>query len=418
MAATFRSKVRSCIPGLYRQTHSIRLLKEIVKEELGTIKDAGTWKSEHVITSRQGSLVTVGKQKHKVLNFCSNNYLGLSSHPDIINAAQTALEKYGAGLSSVRFICGTQNIHKELEHKIADFHQRENAILYPSCFDANAAIFEVLLTPRDAVFSDELNHASIIDGIRLCKARKHRYQHLDMSDLEQHLKEEKNARLKLIVTDGVFSMDGDIAPLDMICKLADKHGALVFVDEAHATGFFGKTGRGTEEYHNIIGQVDIINSTLGKAMGGASGGYTTGPKELIDLLRQRGRPYLFSNSLPPPVIATGIKAFDIVLNSNDLVKRVRHNTKRFRNAMIEAGFTVAGGGHPICPIMLGQERLASIFADEMLARGIYVVGFSYPVVPKNKARIRVQLSASHSDEDINKAVNAFVEVGKKLNVIS
>jgi glycine C-acetyltransferase len=403
----------------YRQAHSGNLLRQTAIEELSKIKEAGTWKSERVITSKQSSLVTVdGHQQQTILNFCSNNYLGLATHPEIIAAAQAALQKYGAGLSSVRFICGTQDIHKELERKIANFHQREDAILYPSCFDANAGIFEALLTEKDAVFSDELNHASIIDGLRLCKARKHRYRHTDMSDLEQHLKEEKNARLKLIVTDGVFSMDGDIAPLDKICNIAKKYDALVFIDEAHATGFFGKTGRGTEEYHDIIGQVDIINSTLGKAMGGASGGYTAGPKELIDLLRQTGRPYLFSNSLPPPVVATGIKAFDIVLSSSSLAKRVRHNTEHFRDAMTKAGFTLAGKGHPICPIMLSEERLASVFADEMLARGVYVIGFSYPVVPKGKARIRVQLSASHSDEDIDKAVTAFTEVGKKLKVIS
>ncbi|PNF42220.1 2-amino-3-ketobutyrate coenzyme A ligase, mitochondrial [Cryptotermes secundus] len=419
MAAVFRSTVPRCVPVLYRRAHCISSLREIAREEIGKIKDSGTWKSERVITSKQGSLITVvGHQQLEILNFCSNNYLGLASHPHIIAAAQAALQKYGAGLSSVRFICGTQDIHKELEHKIANFHGRDDAILYPSCFDANAGIFEVLLTDRDAVFSDELNHASIIDGLRLCKARKHRYLHLNMSDLEQRLREEKNARLKLIVTDGVFSMDGDIAPLDKICELGDKYNALVFVDEAHATGFFGKTGRGTEEYHNIIGKVDIINSTLGKAMGGASGGYTTGPKELIDLLRQRGRPYLFSNSLPPPVVAAGIKAFDIVLNSNNLAERLRHNTKRFRDAMTKAGFTIGGSDHPICPVMLYEERLASVFADEMLARGIYVIGFSYPVVPNGKTRIRVQLSTSHSDEDIDKAVNVFVEVGKKLDVIS
>ncbi|XP_069674357.1 2-amino-3-ketobutyrate coenzyme A ligase, mitochondrial [Periplaneta americana] len=417
MPATFTRVVRSA-QVLCRNTHSQTCLREIIGEELCKIKEAGTWKCERVITSKQGSLITVeGHQKEKILNFCGNNYLGLASHPDVITAAHDALEKYGAGLSSVRFICGTQDIHKELERKIADFHQRDDAILYPSCFDANAGIFECLLTPRDAVFSDELNHASIIDGIRLCKARKHRYLHRDMSDLEQHLKEEKNARIKLIVTDGVFSMDGNIAPLNKICKLANEYGALVFVDEAHATGFFGKTGRGTEEFYDIVGQVDIINSTLGKAMGGASGGYTTGPKELIDLLRQRGRPYLFSNSLPPPVVAAGIKAFDMVLNSNKLAERVRHNTKRFRDSMMKAGFTVAGENHPICPIMLCEERLATVFADEMLGKGIYVIGFSYPVVPKGKARIRVQISASHSDEDIDKAVTAFIEVGKKLNVI-
>ncbi|KAJ9577734.1 hypothetical protein L9F63_005727 [Diploptera punctata] len=329
--------------SLSRVSRRVGALREIVQEELSRIQQAGTWKSERVITSRQSPAITVqGCHSHKILNLCSNNYLGLASHPDIVAAAHGALDKYGAGLSSVRFICGTQDIHKELEQKIANFHQREDAILYPSCFDANAGIFEALLTDKDAVFSDELNHASIIDGIRLCKAKKHRYLHRNMSDLEARLKEEKNARMKLIVTDGVFSMDGNIAPLDKICKLADQYGALVFVDEAHATGFLGNTGRGTEEYHDMIGEVDIINSTLGKAMGGASGGYTTGPKQLIDLLRQKGRPYLFSNSLPPPVVAAGIKAFDIVLNSNELPQRVRHNTTRFRDTMAQAGFTLAG----------------------------------------------------------------------------
>lgn len=351
-----------------------------------------------------------------ILNFCANNYLGLSTNQEVIDHTKDILDKYGNGLSSVRFICGTQNIHKELENKISKFHGREDTILYPSCFDANAGIFEAILTPDDAVLSDELNHASIIDGIRLCKAKKLRYTHRDMKDLEEKLKS-TDARIKLIATDGVFSMDGNVAPLPEIFKLADKYNAIVFVDECHATGFFGKTGRGTEEFHNMLGRTDIINSTLGKALGGASGGYTTGPKELIDLLRQKARPYLFSNSLPPPVVATGSKVMDILLKSSELTEKVKNNTTRFRKAMTKAGFTVGGMDHPICPIMLGDAKLANIFADEMLLRGIYVVGFSFPVVPQGKARIRVQISAAHSEDEIDHCVNAFIDVGKKLKVV-
>lgn len=341
----------------------------------------------------------------------------MQSNPDVIEYSKKALDSHGAGLSSVRFICGTQDIHKELESKISKFHGREDTILYASCFDANAGLFEAMLTPEDAVFSDELNHASIIDGIRLCKAKKFRYKHRNLEDLEEMLKTAE-ARMKLIVTDGVFSMDGNIAPLDKICDLADKYNALVFIDECHATGFFGKTGRGTEEFHNIIGRVDIINSTLGKALGGASGGYTTGPKELIDLLRQKSRPYLFSNSLPPPVVATGIKVMDMLMDSDQLSQKVSSNTKRFREAMTKAGFTISGQDHPICPVMLGDARLASVFADEMLKRDIYVIGFSFPVVPHGKARIRVQISAAHTTEQIDQCISAFVEVGKELKVIS
>ncbi|XP_068083843.1 2-amino-3-ketobutyrate coenzyme A ligase, mitochondrial isoform X2 [Anabrus simplex] len=335
-----------------------------------------------------------------------------------MNAAKDAIDKYGAGLSSVRFICGTQHIHKELEEKLKEFHVREDAILYPSCFDANAGLFETILNENDAVFSDELNHASIIDGIRLCKARKFRYKHKDMKDLEEKLKSVQDARLKLIATDGVFSMDGNVAPLDKICDLAKTYKAVTFVDDCHATGFFGKTGRGTEEFYGMIGSVDIINSTLGKAVGGASGGYTVGPREVVSLLRQRGRPYLFSNSLPPPVVGAGLKALDIIMKDTSLIERVRTNTKRFRESMIQAGFKIAGEDHPICPVMLGDAKLANIFADEMLGRGIYVIGFSYPVVPKNQARIRVQISAAHTNEEIDRAVAAFVEIGKKLSVIS
>nr|KAG5709135.1 hypothetical protein BaRGS_028591 [Batillaria attramentaria] len=364
-------------------------------------------------------MIQVEGQTATILNFCANNYLGLSSHPAVIEAGKKALDTHGAGLSSVRFICGTQDIHKELEEKIARFHGREDTILYISCFDANAGIFEVLLSPEDAVISDELNHASIIDGIRLCKAHRLRYKHRDMADLESHLKNSQNLRQRLIATDGVFSMDGNVAPLNEICALADKYNALVFIDECHATGFFGKTGRGTEEYWGLDGKVDIINSTLGKALGGAAGGYTTGPKQLIDLLRQRSRPYLFSNTLPPPVVACASKAFDLVMENPDLPKKVVSNTKRFRSRMTDAGFTVAGDPeHAICPVMLGDARLASQFADKMLELGIYVIGFSYPVVPKGKARIRVQISASHSEQEIDRAVDAFIKIGRELSVIA
>ncbi|XP_076339420.1 glycine C-acetyltransferase isoform X2 [Tachypleus tridentatus] len=391
--------------------------RTILDQELKVIKNAGTWKEERIITSRQGALIDVEGKTEKVLNFCANNYLGLSSHPAVVEAGKKALDKYGAGLSSVRFICGTQDLHKELERKVAKFHDREDAILYASCFDANAGLFEVLLAPEDAVISDELNHASIIDGIRLCKAQKLRYQHRNMKDLEEKLKECQGARIKLIATDGVFSMDGNVAPLRDICDLAEKYKAMVFIDECHATGFFGRTGRGTEEYFSVTGRVDIINSTLGKALGGAAGGYTTGKKELIDLLRQRSRPYLFSNTLPPPVVACASKVFDILLDNFSLTEKVTKNTQKFRSEMKAAGFNIIGDDHPICPVMLGDAHLASIFANEMLERGIYVIGFSFPVVPKGKARIRVQISAAHSEQDIDKTVDAFISVGKKLKVI-
>jgi len=392
-------------------------VKERLEKELDGIKNAGTWKTERVITSRQDVSIDVQGSKGKILNFCANNYLGLSSHPDVIKAGIEALNEYGAGLSSVRFICGTQGLHKELEEKISKFHEREDTILYASCFDANAGLFEQLLGPEDAVISDALNHASIIDGIRLCKAKKFRYANKDMSDLEEKLKESENCRSKLIVTDGVFSMDGIVAPLPEICDLADKYNALVFIDECHATGFLGETGRGTEEYFGMKGRVDIINSTLGKALGGAAGGYTTGNKELISLLRQRARPYLFSNSLPPPVVACASQVFDMLMKDSSFVKRITDNTNRFRSQMTKAGFTISGDNHPISPVMLGDAKLASDFADDMLAKGIYVIGFSYPVVPKDKARIRVQISAAHTEEDIDRTVAAFIEVGKSRNVI-
>lgn len=390
--------------------------RAVVEAQLAAIREAGTYKTERVLSSPQAASVRVLGWDRPVLNLCANNYLGLASHPEVVEAAKKALDTHGAGLSSVRFICGTQDIHRELEEKIARFHGREAAIVYASCFDANAGLFEVLLGPEDAVFSDELNHASIIDGIRLCKAHKYRYKHRDMNDLEAQLKEAPG-RQKLIVTDGVFSMDGNVAPLREICELAERHGALVFVDECHATGFFGRTGRGTEEHWGLAGRVDIINSTLGKALGGAAGGYTAGPRELVDLLRQRSRPYLFSNSLPPPVVAGASRVLDLLLESPERAQQLAALTHRFRSRMAQAGFQIAGDDHPICPVMLGDARLAADFADAMLEQGVYVIGFSYPVVPKGKARIRVQISAAHSMQDIDRSVDAFVEVGRRFGVI-
>ncbi|XP_075689749.1 2-amino-3-ketobutyrate coenzyme A ligase, mitochondrial isoform X1 [Rhinoderma darwinii] len=403
--------------GRARAQSTVAHFRGILKKEIENIKEAGTWKSERIITSKQGPHITVDGKSAGILNFCANNYLGLSSHPEVIRAGREALEEYGAGLSSVRFICGTQNIHKNLEEKIARFHQREDAILYISCFDANAGLFEAMLTPEDAVLSDELNHASIIDGIRLCKANKYRYKHMDLEDLETKLKEAQKHRLRLIVTDGVFSMDGDIAPLREICVLAKRYNALVFIDECHATGFMGPNGRGTDELLGVMAQVTIVNSTLGKALGGAAGGYTTGPKPLIDLLRQRSRPYLFSNTLPPAVVGSASKALDLLMDSNEIAQSMSAKTARFRNKMTAAGFSIAGKDHPICPVMLGDARLAATMADNMLERGIYVVGFSFPVVPKGKSRIRVQISAAHSDEDIDICVQVFTEVGRKLGVV-
>lgn len=402
----------------FRRTAAAAQTKEVLSSEIEGIKDAGTWKTERIITSKMGPSINVTGKTDKILNFCANNYLGLSSHPAVIEAGKKALDTHGAGLSSVRFICGTQDIHKELEEKLAKFHGKEDCILYIACFDANAGLFEVLLSQEDAVLSDELNHASIIDGIRLCKAKRYRYKHMDMQDLEQQLIDAQSCRQRLIASDGVFSMDGNVTPLDTICKLAEKYKSLVFLDECHSTGFFGKTGRGTDEHFNLMGKVDIINSTLGKALGGASGGYTVGPKELVSLLRQRSRPYLFSNSCPPAVVACASKAIDLIMENTDLPDLVLRNTKHFRSRMTEAGFTLSGDPeHPICPVMLGDARLASTFADEMLEHGIYVIGFSYPVVPKGKARIRVQLSASHSIEEIDTCVDAFVSIGRKLKVI-
>ncbi|VUZ49979.1 unnamed protein product [Hymenolepis diminuta] len=410
------SSIISVIPKRYQSAAAA--VQSLITKELDGIKSAGTWKTERIITSPQASDVAVEGMKSDVINFCANNYLGLSSHPRVIQSSIDCLKTHGAGMSSVRFICGTTDIHKKLERQIAEFHGREDSILFPSCFDANAAIFETLLTPEDCVISDELNHASIIDGIRLCRAKRLRYNHGDMKDLERCLNEAKDCRIKMIATDGVFSMDGDIAKLPEILELAEKHKAITFIDECHATGFFGKTGRGTEEYFGVQGKITIINSTLGKAMGGASGGYTTGSKELISLLRQRGRPYLFSNSLPPAVVGAAIGAFDLLMESSELPQKLHANISLFRDTMTQRGFTLSGDqSHPICPVMLGDARLAAQFADEMLQHGIYVIGFSYPVVPKGKARIRVQISAAHSQDQIKKAIEAFTAVGKKLNVI-
>jgi len=389
--------------------------------EVSAMKEAGTYKVERVITSPQASMVTVQNGKGPVLNFCSNNYLGLSSHPALVEAGQKALTSHGFGLSSVRFICGTQDIHKDLEAAISKFHGTEDTILFPSCFDANAGIFEAVLGPEDAVISDSLNHASIIDGIRLCKAQRYRYNHMDMAHLEEQLKDcvEKGTRHRMIVTDGVFSMDGDIAPLKEICDLAQKYDAQVFVDECHATGLLGKTGRGTPELCGVEARVDIINSTLGKALGGATGGYTTGPKALIEVLRNKARPYLFSNTLAPAVAGASLEVFRMIGESSDLVEKLLSNVKQFRTQMAAAGFTLSGHDDcPIVPVMLGDARLASELSDEMLSRGVYVVGFSFPVVPKGKARIRVQLSADHTPAQVQSCIDAFIEVGKAKGVIA
>eukprot|EP01027_Heterolobosea_sp_BB2_P009178 GEZU01013566.1.p1 GENE.GEZU01013566.1~~GEZU01013566.1.p1 ORF type:complete len:457 (+),score=167.71 GEZU01013566.1:107-1372(+) len=394
-------------------------LRKILTEQIEQIKKAGTYKKERVITSPQTASITVEGATKPVLNFCANNYLGLSSHPEIIKAAHEALDTHGFGMSSVRFICGTQDIHKQLEKTISDFHRTEDTILYPSAFDANAGLFEGILTDEDAVISDALNHASIIDGIRLCKAKRFRYKHLDMQDLEEKLQQTQDSRIRLIATDGVFSMDGDLAPLDKIVELAEKYNANIFIDECHATGFFGKTGRGTPEYFGVEGKIDIINSTLGKALGGASGGYTSGRKEIVDILRQKARPYLFSNTLAPPIVGASLKTFEILTRGTELRDKLMANTKQFRSAMTKAGFNIIGNPEcPIVPVMLGDARLAADFADDMLTRGIYVIGFSYPVVPKDQARIRVQLSAAHTPEQIEETVNAFIEVGKKRGVIA
>ena len=382
---------------------------------LSEIRAAGMWKHERIITSPQGDRISVGDRT--VINFCANNYLGLSSHPGIIAAARAALSERGYGLSSVRFICGTQDHHKQLEDALSTFLGMEDTILYGSCFDANGGLFETLLQGEDAVISDELNHASIIDGIRLCKAERHRYRHDDLDDLERTLEETQSARIRLIVTDGAFSMDGTIARLDEICDLAERYGALVMVDDSHGTGFLGQTGRGTHEHRGCMDRVDIITSTLGKALGGASGGFTSARKEIVSLLRNRSRPYLFSNTLAPPIVAGSLAALALLSESTALRDRLEVSTRRFRQGMTAAGFAIPAGEHPIVPIMLGEARLAVDMADALLAEGIYVIGFSYPVVPKGKARIRVQISAAHSDDEIDEAIAAFTRVGERLQVI-
>ena len=389
--------------------------KQFFSKKIKGLKEQGLYKNERVIKSIQSSLINVNE--NQVVNLCSNNYLGLSSHPEIIEAAKSGLDSHGFGMSSVRFICGTQDIHKQLEKTISSFLFKEDTILYAAAFDANGGLFEPLLDAEDAVISDELNHASIIDGIRLCKAQRFRYQNSNMEDLEHKLNQAANSHLKLIVTDGVFSMDGSIAKLDQICDLADKHNALVMVDECHATGFIGPTGRGAAEYHNVLDKVDIITGTLGKAMGGAMGGFTSSSNTIVDLLRQKSRPYLFSNSLAPSIVSAGIKAFELVDQSSYLREKLIKNTKYFRSGLEKLGFDILPGSHPIIPIMLYDAKIAQEFAASLLTKGIYVIGFFYPVVPKKLARIRVQLSASHTIEQLNFALDAFSEVGVKLQII-
>ncbi len=392
-------------------------LKEILQAELQSIKEEGLWKAERVILSPQGSQIKVGSGE--VLNFCANNYLGLSDNAELVASAKDALDRYAFGMSSVRFICGTLDVHKALEEKVTAFMGTEDTILYSSCFDANGGLFETLLSKEDAVISDSLNHASVIDGIRLCKAARYRYANNDMADLEAKLKEAdaSGARVKMIATDGVFSMDGIIANLAGICDLAERYDALVMVDDSHATGFVGKTGRGSHEHNDVMGRVDIITSTLGKALGGASGGFTTGRAEIVAMLRQRSRPYLFSNTLAPVIAHTTMKVLEMLSETTALRDKLMGNAAHFRARMAEAGFTLAGADHAIVPVMLGAARLASEMADDMLAEGIYVIGFSYPVVPKGQARIRVQLSAAHTTDQIDRTVDAFIKVGKKHGVI-
>ncbi|MCB0557021.1 MAG: glycine C-acetyltransferase [Phaeodactylibacter sp.] len=387
-----------------------------LEQELKEIRDAGLYKVERIITTPQAAAIRT-QSTGEVLNFCANNYLGLSSHPEVIKAAKEAIDTHGFGLSSVRFICGTQDIHKELEKKIATFLGMEDAILYAAAFDANGGLFEPLLGEEDAIISDELNHASIIDGIRLCKAQRYRYKHSDMSDLEAQLKAAQNARRRLIATDGVFSMDGDIARLNQICDLAEQYDAMVMVDDCHATGFIGKTGRGTHEHHNVMGRVDIITGTFGKAMGGASGGFTATRQEIVDMLRQRSRPYLFSNTLAPAIVGASIKVIDLLSSSTALRDKLEANTIYFREKMTAAGFDILPGEAPIVPIMLYDAKLSQEFATRLLAEGIYVIGFFFPVVPKGKARIRTQISAAHEREHLDKAIAAFTKVGKELGVI-
>ncbi|MCK4421407.1 glycine C-acetyltransferase [candidate division WOR-3 bacterium] len=395
-------------------------IKEDLKKEIQSIRDAGLYKEERVIVSPQGAEIEV-EGGRKVLNFCANNYLGLANHPEVIKAAKATMDKRGFGLSSVRFICGTQDIHKQLEQKISNFLETEDTILFAACFDANGGTFEPLIGKEDAIISDALNHASIIDGVRLCKAQRFIFKHMDMDDLEARLKESQDVRYRLIATDGVFSMDGDIAKLDEICDLADKYDALVMVDDAHATGFLGEHGKGSIEYRGVLGRVDIVTSTLGKALGGGMGGFITGRRELIELYRQRSRPYLFSNTLTPALVGAYIKVIDMLSENPELRNKLMDNTKHFREKMNDAGFDIRPGVHPIVPVLLGKfendAKLSQDMANDLLSEGIYVIGFYYPVVPRGQARIRVQLSAAHSMEQVDKAIDAFIKVGKKHKVI-
>ncbi|MES2872447.1 MAG: glycine C-acetyltransferase [Bacteroidota bacterium] len=393
-----------------------KTLQPVLENELEEIEKAGLYKRERIIISPQGADIQV-EGGQEVINFCANNYLGLSSHPKVIEAAKKAIDSHGFGMSSVRFICGTQDIHKELEGKISKFLGTEDTILYAAAFDANGGVFEPLFNEQDAIISDTLNHASIIDGVRLCKAQRYRYEHDNMDDLEAKLQETQNLRHRIIVTDGSFSMDGTIAQLDKICDLADKYKALVMIDECHSSGFLGKTGRGTHEHHQVMGRVDIITGTLGKALGGASGGFTSGPKEVINMLRQRSRPYLFSNTLAPSIVGASIAVLDMLSETTDLRDKLEENTKYFREKMTEAGFDIKPGVHPIVPIMLYEASLAQEFAAKLLDEGIYVIGFYFPVVPKGKARIRVQLSAAHERHHLDKAIAAFTKIGKELGVL-
>lgn len=391
-------------------------LQPVLQQELADIEAAGLYKRERIITSPQGADITV-QGGQEVINFCANNYLGLSGNQRVIDAAKATMDTHGYGLSSVRFICGTQDIHKELEKKISEFLGTEDTILYAAAFDANGGVFEPLFNDQDAIISDELNHASIIDGVRLCKAQRQRYKHDDMVDLEEKLKATQDLRHRIIVTDGAFSMDGTIAQLDKICALAEQYNALVMIDESHCSGFMGKTGRGTHEHHNVMGKIDIITGTLGKALGGASGGFTSGRKEIIDMLRQRSRPYLFSNTLAPAITGASIAVLDMLSETTDLRDKLETNTQYFREQMTAAGFDIKPGVHPIVPVMLYDAKLAQEFAAKMLEEGIYVIGFYYPVVPQGKARIRVQISAAHDRKHLDKAIAAFTKVGKELAVI-
>ena len=390
--------------------------KTHLENEIKNTKNSGLFKKERIIISPQSSIINTNNQK-EIINLCSNNYLGLSSHPEVLKAAKESIDSHGFGMSSVRFICGTQNIHKELEESISEFLGTEDTILYAAAFDANGGLFEPLFGPEDAIISDELNHASIIDGIRLCKAQRHRYSHNDMISLEEKLKETESCRARIIVTDGVFSMDGTIAQLDKIVELAEKYNSLIMIDECHSTGFMGETGKGVHELKNVIGKIDIITGTLGKALGGASGGFTSGRKEIIEILRQKSRPYLFSNTLAPSIVGASLKVFELIKNDSSLIQKLHDNTKYFRDKMSSLGFNITSGTHPIVPIMLYDAVLAKKMSNQLLDMGVYVIGFYYPVVPKDKARIRVQLSAGHSKSELDKAILAFEEVGKNLNVI-